>query len=135
MFLLNLSPVGRKAGGSHHFATLSPGHYMHVRRMINCSSFLFSPPPHVWHKPSPVLYLPAKGTRPLTAPEKGSHSLPGVSINLSGRQTDAARAKQTPSHTTWRNGGMNQKIRAFFSVIVCKKTPSGSPGGDPCGDM
>lgn len=109
-----------------HFATLSPGHYVYETRMINSFSLSYFPPAPRLAQPSPILYLPARGTRPLKSPAEGSLFLPCVSINLlRGRRMLGETkhphppSKQTPSHTPpAETPEMNHIIHAFLSVFV-----------------
>lgn len=104
-----------------HFATLSLGHYVYESGMINSLGLSYFPPAPCLAQPSPILYLPARGTRPLKSPGEGSLSLPCVSINLLRGRQDAARAappnkrQVTPPAETPE---MNHIICAFLSVIV-----------------
>lgn len=99
-----------------HFATLSPGHYVYETRMINSFSLSYFPPAPRLARPPPILYLPARGTRPLKSPGEGSLFLPRVSINLlRGRRmlrepNPPNKRRVTPPAETPRNESYNSCI-------------------------
>lgn len=105
-----------------HFTTLSPGHYIYETRMINSFCLSYFPPTSRLAQLSPILYLPAEGTRPLKSLGSGSLFLPCVSINLwradwcrEEPNTPLNKRRVTPPAETPE---MNHIIHAFLFVIV-----------------
>ena len=109
-----------------HFATLSPGHYVYETRMINSFSLSYFPPAPRLAQPSPILYLPARGTRPLKSPAEGSLFLPCVSINLLRGRRMLGETKHPPtplqtnakSHTTCWNP-RNESYNSCILICLC----------------